>query len=91
MYVTMYIEMIRKQVYIESRHERVLKERAREYGLTEAELIRRALDRGLGPQPASTPDPHAWKEIRRYIARRRRPVKAAAKRRRWTRDSLYDR
>ncbi len=84
-------DMIRKQVYIESRHEHLLKERAREYRVTEAELIRQALDRCLIPQAASTPDPDAWKEIRRYIERRRGPVKAKAKRRRWTRDSLYDR
>ena len=41
MYVMMYAvsEMIRKQVYIAPRHELLLKERAREYGVTEAELI----------------------------------------------------
>jgi len=33
-------EMIRKQVYIEPRHDRLLKERARRYRVTEADLIR---------------------------------------------------
>lgn len=84
-------EMIRKQVYIASRHEQLLKERAREYRLTEAELIRQALDRWLGPQSLSRPEPGAWKEIRRYIERHRRPLSGKAKKRRWTRDSLYDR
>src|SRR5258707_12147176 len=37
--------MIRKQVYIEPRHERMLKRRARQRGVTEAEIIREALDR----------------------------------------------
>jgi len=36
--------MIRKQVYIEPRHDRMLKRRASQRGVTEAELIREALD-----------------------------------------------
>jgi hypothetical protein len=36
--------MIRKQLYIDERHERLLKQRAAEQGLSEAELVRRALD-----------------------------------------------
>ena len=94
MYATMYVmsEMIRKQVYIAPRHEMLLKERAREYGVTEAELIRQALDRGLSPEAPTTVDLEGWKAMRRYIERHRRPpaTKAATKRR-WTRDSLYDR
>jgi hypothetical protein len=84
-------EMIRKQVYIAPQHERLLKERARRYGVTEAELIRRALDRGLSPEAPTTTDPEAWKAIRRYIERHRRPVNTKARKRRWTRDSLYAR
>src|SRR3954453_21950447 len=37
--------MIRKQVYIEPLHDRMLKQRARQRGVTEAEIIREALDR----------------------------------------------
>ena len=36
--------MVRKQVYIEPRHERLLKTRAKQLGVTEAELIRRSLE-----------------------------------------------
>ena len=36
--------MIRKQLYIGEEHERVLKQRARELGVSEAELVRRLLD-----------------------------------------------
>jgi len=36
--------MIRKQVYIEQRHDQMLKRRANQRGVTEAELIREALD-----------------------------------------------
>lgn len=37
--------MVRKQVYIEPRHDRMLKRRAKQQGVTEAEIIREALDR----------------------------------------------
>jgi hypothetical protein len=36
--------MIRKQVYIEARHERMLKRRARQRGVTESQIIREALE-----------------------------------------------
>ncbi len=40
--------MVRKQLYIDVRHERDLKRRASELGVSEAELVRRALDASLG-------------------------------------------
>ena len=45
--------MVRKQLYIDDRHERDLKRRASELGVSEAELVRRALDLALqgGPSP----------------------------------------
>jgi hypothetical protein len=36
--------VIRKQLYISEEHERALKARARELGISEAELVRRMLD-----------------------------------------------
>ncbi len=36
-------QMIRKQVYIDAENERFLKERARQLGITEAEVVRQAL------------------------------------------------
>lgn len=39
--------MVRKQLYITDEQERALKRRAKEEGLSEAELTRRALDRML--------------------------------------------
>ena len=36
--------MVRKQLYISYEHERALKARARELGVSEAELVRRMLD-----------------------------------------------
>ena len=39
--------MVRKQLYISDEHERALKARARDLGVSEAELVRRMLDRLL--------------------------------------------
>lgn len=41
------VGMVRKQLYISEEHERALKARAREMGVSEAELVRRLLDRLL--------------------------------------------
>ncbi len=38
------VYMIRKQLYISDEHERALKTKARELGISEAELVRRLLD-----------------------------------------------
>ncbi len=82
-------EMIRKQVYIEPRQERLLKERARRYRVTEADLIRQAIDRGLERTALSIPDPEAWKAFKRRVAPKKGgPVRSV---RRWTRDELYTR
>lgn len=83
-------EMIRKQVYIEPRQERLLKALARELRVTEAELIRQGIDRGLEGVARARPDPAAWKEAERYILGRMRkgPLKG---KRRWTREELYGR
>ncbi len=40
--------MIRKHLYISDEHERALKARARELGISEGELVRRLLDGLLG-------------------------------------------
>lgn len=44
--------MVRKQLYIEEQQEQALKSRARELGVTEAEIVRDALDRLLA-EPAT--------------------------------------
>ncbi|MBI4609743.1 MAG: ribbon-helix-helix domain-containing protein [Candidatus Rokubacteria bacterium] len=83
-------EMVRKQVYIEPRQEQLLKALARELRVTEAELVRQGIDRGLAGLGELRPDPAAWKEAERYILRlmRKGPLKG---RRRWTREELYGR
>ncbi len=45
--------MVRKQLYLEEAQDQALKVRARELGISEAELVRRALDQTLGASSAS--------------------------------------
>jgi len=84
--------MIRKQFYIDKLHEQKLKRLAGERGVTEAEIIREAIDR-IEPSPLRThrvPDPDAARELiesMREMARR--PIQSAPGRR-WTRDELYE-
>jgi hypothetical protein len=47
--------MIRKQLYIDPHRDAALKRKARELGLSEAELLRRALDAVLTETPKAMP------------------------------------
>ena len=82
--------MVRKQVYIEPRHERLLKARAQQLGLTEAELIRRSLEQTLTTPGVMRRDPEAWESFMRSVRRRMR-LRVAPTPRTWTLDALYDR
>ena len=81
--------MIRKQVYIEARQDRSLKRRARQTGVSEAELVRRgidALDRGATD---AVRDPDLWRAARAHIVRQRRAAVPQTGRT-WRRDDLYE-
>jgi hypothetical protein len=80
--------MIRKQLYIEPRQAALLKKRAGLEGVSEAELVRRALDAHLG-QVATRPDPAAWEKEKAFLAGRRGAGRGG--RRNWRREDLYDR
>lgn len=82
--------MIRKQVYIEPQQERLLKKRAKELAVTEAELIRQSLDQRLATVVPRRPNAGAWRELMRFF-RRRMQMKVRQRPRQWTRDELYDR
>jgi hypothetical protein len=77
--------MIRKQIYIGRHHEQILKRLAREKNVSEAELVREAIDR-QAESPVSAPamlDPLAWSEALRFMngLARHRGVKAKRVRR----------
>lgn len=95
MYIAMYdhrvARMIRKQVYIEARQDRLLKRRAKQLGVTEAELIRESIG-SLERRPVSELRPRrleALSESERYIRVHRRS-KVPQTGRGWTREELYE-
>ena len=81
--------MVRKQLYIEPRQEELLKRRAQELGVTEAQLIRRGIDQ-IGLAPAGLPLDHkAWEEAKALIQKRLR-ISVPQTGRSWTRDELHE-
>jgi len=94
MYVAMYTRamanMVRKQVYIERHQDRSLRARARLEGVTESQLIRQGVDRVLEGDAQLPPDDALWAAERQFIEARRKRLQVAPRRRRWTRDELYD-
>ena len=82
--------MVRKQIYIEPAQDALLKRRARAERVTEAELIRRGIDRlAAAPVvPAVFPDLRAWADLKAFI-KKRRPTPVRQTGRTWTRDELY--
>lgn len=67
-------EMIRKQFYIHRRQQLLLRRLAQARGVSEAEIIRRAIEReaaGIARQ-SSSPDRAAWAEILATVEARKR-------------------
>jgi hypothetical protein len=82
--------MIRKQIYIESYQDVLLKKKARLLRVTEAELVRRAIEAHLGAGTDLRLDRTAWEEEKIFITGRIKPAQKTA-RRNWQREELYDR
>jgi hypothetical protein len=81
--------MVRKQVYIDPVQDRLLKRRARELGVTEAEIIRRAIDQ-FARTPLMPPfDPEALNAVLSSMEARD-AVETSGKSRTWRREDLYE-
>lgn len=83
-------QKIRKQIYLDPRHAQLLKQLAHDLSLSEAELIRRAVDQQASHLVPRRLDPAIWKRERAYIERLIRNGAVSGKRT-WTRDELHDR
>ena len=59
--------MIRKQLYITREQDRALKQRAREQGASEAEVVREALGRHLRPEVTSALASHRRKALKALL------------------------
>lgn len=63
-------DMVRKQVYLRRKQVQILQKRAKASGVSESELIRRAIDDALyGGNASSRPDPSALEQIEAFIQR----------------------
>ncbi len=83
-------EMVRKQIYIQGRHERVLKRISKARGVSEAEVIRQAIEREtVGERPLLVPDQAAWDEILRF-AKSRKVLRTGVRSYRWNRSDAYE-
>jgi hypothetical protein len=85
-------QMIRKQIYIERRQEARLKRLAKKRGVSEAEVIRRALDQELqgAGAPHVHPDPEAWGEALRFMYALHAQGPLPDQRRTWKREDAYE-
>jgi len=82
--------MVRKQVYIESRQEILLKRLAQQAGTTEAEIIRQAIDLHAKTVILPNRDLTAWLRERSFVDDliRQEPVPGG---RAWQREELHER
>lgn len=81
--------MVRKQIYIEPHQEEILKRRAKELGVTEAALIRQAIDQIAYAQATLSRKLKAWEEAKALMQERAR-MDVPQTGRSWTRDELYE-
>jgi hypothetical protein len=96
MYVAMYPNeeasvghMIRKRIYIEPEQEELLKQRARELGVTESDLIRRGIDQIARVGVPVVRDQRAWEDELEFM-RQRSQLPHLGHARSWTREELYE-
>jgi len=88
--------MVRKQIYIQTQQQKTLKRLSQLRGLSEAELIRQAIDRQVGG--AAVPfvsDPAAWAEARAFMLALSEPGSVTGgpvtgQPRDWRREDLYE-
>ena len=84
-------QMVRKQIYIPKRQQLLLKRKAKAVGISEAELIRQAIDQnleGIG-QSQFRRDPEAWEQAYKFMIARQTRV-ATAMPYRWKREDAYE-
>ncbi|MCI0416197.1 ribbon-helix-helix domain-containing protein [bacterium] len=80
---------IRKQIYLESEQDRLLKHLSRKTGVSEAELIRNAIDQQMDIPNLGKGRHNIWKEEAGFIRRLMRKPQVKGKRT-WRRKDLYE-
>lgn len=85
-------KMVRKQIYIQKSQEERLKKIAEARGVSEAEIIRQALENELRHVGyyRSAYDPEAWQKVLDFWAEMDNRPPVPQRPRDWTRDDLYE-
>lgn len=85
------MKMVRKQVYIEPEQEEKLKRLSKLLGMTEAKLIRHAID-AFNPVGASPRyfDPEAAKHLLEFMRKRAASLPEGGSTEKWNREDAYD-
>ncbi len=85
-------QMVRKQIYIPRHQEVRLKRLAKVRGVSEAEIIRQALDQQLsgGTSLPFQPDSKAWEAARKFMQELYAQGPLPNRRRKWAREELYE-
>ena len=78
---------VRKQLSVAPEQDRALKRRSRELGVSQAELVRRALDAALADGPATPP---AGSPVDELLAHTRQLGEGRRLDREWDREAVYD-
>jgi len=84
--------VIRKQIYIKQRQQETIRGIAAARGVSEAEVIREAIDTQREQRHSQPPDPLAWKralKLMRSLQQKRRISKSRSPRT-WERADLYE-
>ncbi len=84
-------QMVRKQIYVQKRQDTLLKKMARLLKVSEAELIREAIDRQIvqGATHPVQPDHEAWERAHKLMRALHAKGPIPKRPRQWTREDLY--
>ncbi len=84
-------QMVRKQIYINKRQNTLLKRLSQARGVSEAEIVRQAIDHEISGGAMHTPAP-AQSDIDQFIelALKRRSMKIQGEPYHWNREEIYD-
>ncbi|MGE5598145.1 MAG: hypothetical protein ACM3XS_02040 [Bacteroidota bacterium] len=86
-------KMIRKQIYLRPHQDRTLKDMVRDTGVSEAELIRQAVEYRISTAVEPRRDADAWEAEKRFIEalkERYADKKQTGKTRAWKREELHE-
>ena len=85
-------EMVRKQFYIHKRQQLLLRRLSQARGVSEAEIVRQAIEREVtgAPPPSAPPDRSAWEEIMSFVQARKTLGPDSGEPYRWNRKDAYE-